>query len=466
MLLRKLLLGRSASYSSYTPLSTSSLLSAFLLFSAFGSLPVQAGDVIETNGFSSCLATSDVKVTRMNVKYDRSTDRVTFDLAGSSDSEQRVKAVLTVTAYGREVYRNEFDPCEKNMTQLCPSMAPSVLLVAFLGEKLIVVSIDLVPEGSFAAKDDMAIPPSYSSMIPAIAFQVPDLDGMAKLELKSADNGVSLACLQSVVQNGKTANQPAVKYVTVGVAAAALVLSGISAAGAAGAGSGAGPSPNFGDVMFWFQNIGMNGMLSVSYPPVYRSFASNFAWSTGLIPWDSMQRSIDSFRSTTGGHLSGMSIDYLLNATLVYSADRSTEPAAVTNTTYTRRDLEWSVRELFRRTVEINGTTIPTGGSTTNSTEEAVQDKVMHYVSGVQAYVEKLQIPSANTFMTVLLVFCIVIAAIAVCILLFKVILEVWSMFATFPKSLTGFRKRYWGFLASTVVRLVGSPVATVWLSC
>lgn len=58
----------------------------------------------------------------MNVKYDRSTNLVTFDIAGSSLKEQKVKAVLTVTAYGKEVYRNEFDPCDKNMTQLCPRM--------------------------------------------------------------------------------------------------------------------------------------------------------------------------------------------------------------------------------------------------------------------------------------------------------------------------------------------------------
>lgn len=78
----------------------------------------------------------------MNVKYDRSTGRVTFDLAGSSNAEQRVKASLTVTAYGRVVYNHVFDPCEKNMTQLCPSIVPDTLLESFFGkehEKLIVV---------------------------------------------------------------------------------------------------------------------------------------------------------------------------------------------------------------------------------------------------------------------------------------------------------------------------------------
>ncbi|CAZ81917.1 unnamed protein product [Tuber melanosporum] len=442
MLLRKFLLGGSASSTSHASKSPSSLLSALLLFSVLGALPVQATDVLETNGFSTCLATSDIKVDKMNVKYDRANGVVTFDLAGSSSREQKVKAVLTVTAYGRQVYEKTIDPCVQGIAQLCP-----------------------LPKGTFAAKDTMDIPAQFASMIPAIAFQIPDLDGMAKLELKSSEDNSQLACLQSVVQNGKTANQPGVQYVTAGIAAAALVLSGVSALGAAGAGTGAGPSPNFGDVMCWFQNVAMNGMLSVNYPPVYRSFVSNFGWSTGIIPWEGMQRSIDGFRKVTGGDLTKNSIDYLMNATLVYSGDGGSESGNTTASNKTRRALDWTVAQVFERAVEVNGTTIAGNGTNSTSTDDA-QAKVMHYVEGVQAYVEKLQIPSANTFMTVLLVFAIVIASIAVCILLFKVILETWSLFASFPKSLTGFRKRYWGFLATTIVRLVLVLYGTWTLYC
>ncbi|PWW75870.1 TRP-domain-containing protein [Tuber magnatum] len=442
MLLRKLLSGGSAFSTSHASKSPSLLLSAFLLFSALGALPVQAADVLETNGFSTCLATSDIKVDKMNVKYDKANGFVTFDLAGSSTREQKVKAVLTVTAYGRQVYEKTIDPCVQGIAQLCP-----------------------LPKGTFAAKDKMEIPPEFASMIPAIAFQIPDLDGMAKLELRSSEDDKQLACLQSVVQNGKTASQPSVQYVTAGIAAAALVLSGVSALGAAGAGSGAGPSPNFGDVMLWFQSVAMNGMLSVSYPPVYRSFVGNFGWSTGIIPWEGMQRSIDTFRKATGGHLEKNSIDYLLNATLVYSSDSSTESGNTTTTNKARRALDWTVAQVFERAVEVNGTTIAGNGTNSTSSDDA-QAKVMHYVEGVQAYVEKLQIPSANTFMTVLLIFAIVIAAIAVCILLFKVILEAWSLFGNFPKSLTGFRKRYWGFMATTIVRLVLVLYGTWTLYC
>jgi hypothetical protein len=57
--------------------------------------------------------------------------------------------------------------------------------------------------------------------------------------------------------------------------------------------------------------------------------------------------------------------------------------------------------------------------------------------------------------MTVLLIVAIVIAAIAVGILLLKVILEIWALFGSFPKALTGFRKHYWGTMARTIVQLI-----------
>lgn len=304
-----------------------------------------------------------------------------------------------------------------------------------------------MPSGKFAANDSLPMPEEFASQIPAIAFQVPDLDGMARLELVGPD-GSPLACVESVVNNGKTTTQPAVSYVTASMAAAALALSAISAVGASGTGgSTSGYSPNFGEVMFWFQSVATNGMLSVDYPPVYRSFVKNFAWSTGLVQWTQLQEGIDSFRLKTGGNITNMSVEYLKNATLVYSQS-SNQTDTVQNS---KRSLEMDLVNLFRRqdiSFQQNTTTA------TNDTEEG-NNQLMHYVHGIEAYVEELKIPSANTFMTVLLMFAILIVAIAVLILLFKVILEIWALFASFPKRLTGFRKRYWGFLAGTIVRIV-----------
>jgi hypothetical protein len=161
-------------------------------------------------------------------------------------------------------------------------------------------------------------------MIPAIAFSIPDLDGMAQLQLMSKDTGAQVACIQSGVGNGKSLTTPAVPAIAAGIAGGALIVSGISALMSGGHPGASTSSPTFMDVMGWFQSMAMNGMLSVNYPPVYRSFTKNFAFSTLLIPWRGMETSIDSFRQRTGGNLTGSSVQELQNTTLVYSNSNTT----------------------------------------------------------------------------------------------------------------------------------------------
>ncbi|KAF2268413.1 TRP-domain-containing protein [Lojkania enalia] len=391
------------------------MLAPFILL-ASAPLGVLAGDILKTNGYSSCQDNSDVKVNNLNIEFDRNTKKITFDVSGTSEREQKVKAILIVNAYGQEVYRNEFNPCDENtkMDELCP-----------------------VPAGNFAAKGVQSIPDSYISQIPSIAFNVPDLDSQATLQLKAVDGGEQLACITSQVNNGKSLSVPGVSYVAAGIAGAALVVSGLSALASAGNAGAPTSSPTFLEVMGWFQSMAMNGMMSVQYPGVYQSFSKNFAFSTGLIQWQAMQETIDSFRNKTGGNLTEDSVAFLKNATLIHTDS---------GMNYTKRSLDtillWTRDEL---------------DTSVNGTEQTSQQdsKVMHTVSGIQGYVEELTIPNGNTFMTVLLIFAIVVAAISVGILLFKVILETWALCGNFPKRLTGFRKRYWWVLAKTITNLI-----------
>jgi len=301
-----------------------------------------------------------------------------------------------------------------------------------------------VPSGSFSATGVQSIPASYASLIPSIAFSVPDISAQATLELKSLDTGADVACITSDVNNGKTVNVPAVSYVAAGVAGAALLVTGASALGAlasGGTGGGSGTlSPSFTEVFTWFQGVAMNGMLSVNYPPVYRSFTKNFGFSTGLIPWTGLQTSIDNFRSVTGGNLTNDSVQFLQNATLVFgNGDDSSSTA--------RRSLEFALSVRDSISTNVNSSTTTTTSNSTSSIQTTV--------NGIKAYVEELSVPQANTFMTVLLIVACVIAAIAVGILLFKVILETWALFGSFPKGLTGFRKHYWGTMARSIVNLI-----------
>jgi hypothetical protein len=438
---------------------TSSLLASLLVLTTFGSRPVQGADVLKTNGFTTCLVTDDIKVTRMNIEYDRKTNDVTFDLAGISAKEQYVMAELKVSAYGREVYTETFDPCDKGLKALCPSEFPPS---AFLPCRKHVLIIFAVPKGDYAAVDKYPIPKEFVSKIPSIAFQIPDLDGLAHLVLKAKDGGKELACVESVVENGKTMSLPSVSVVTAGVAAGALAVSALSAAAGSG-GAGTGTTPGFVDVMTWFQFVAMSGMNSVEYPSVYRSFSNNFGWSTGMIPWEQMQISIDNFRKGTGGNTTRSSVQALKNSTLIFQSPSGGTPSVA------KRALDWTVNNIVARAITVDGETVADLSGNENATkadDPAEKNMIQRKVDGITAYVERLKIPDANTFMTVLLIFCIVIAAVAVCILLFKVILEAWALFASFPVALRGFRKRYWEFLATTIVRIIFVLYGTWTLYC
>lgn len=97
------------------------MLAPFILL-ASAPLGALAGDVLKTNGYSSCQTDSDIQVNNLDIQFDRSTKKITFDVSGSSAKSQKVMAVLVVNAYGKEVYRSEFNPCDDKtkVDQLCP----------------------------------------------------------------------------------------------------------------------------------------------------------------------------------------------------------------------------------------------------------------------------------------------------------------------------------------------------------
>lgn len=103
------------------------------------------------------------------------------------------------------------------------------------------------------------------------------------MQLKAKDGGTELACITSQVSNGKSLSTTGVQYIAAGIAGAALAVGGLSALAGAGHAGAAHSSPTFGDVVFWFQGMAMNGMMSADVPGVYRSWSKNFAFSTGLI---------------------------------------------------------------------------------------------------------------------------------------------------------------------------------------
>ncbi|EHK49890.1 hypothetical protein TRIATDRAFT_173221, partial [Trichoderma atroviride IMI 206040] len=376
---------------------------------------VMGDQILTTTGFTDCGSLPSITIQQLSITYDNDAKTVTFDIEGVSTISENVTASLDVTAYGVNAFTNSFSPCDPEtfVNELCP-----------------------LPNGPFSARGTQQVPAQYASMIPAIAFSVPDISAKAVMKLDRLADKSMVACISADVTNGKTMSVPAVSYVAAGIAGVSLVASGMTAVGSAMSGSAAGSgvgvaglSPSFTDVAGWFQGMAMNGMLSVNYPPVYRSFAKNFAFSVGLIPWNGLLTNIDTFRANTGGNLTEDSVAYLRNLT------RALETGSETNSS----DASALARLVRRDDVDMSGVT----------------GHVTQTISGIKNFAESLSVPKSDVFMTALLIVAIVIAAIVTIILLVKVVLEVWSLYGKFPESLIGFRKHYWRSIARTITSLI-----------
>ncbi len=81
-----------------------------------------ANDVLKTTGFTTCINNADIKVNALDVRFDRSTKQITFNVGGTSSKVQNVTASMSVSAYGKQVYQKDFNPCDEatKVIELCP----------------------------------------------------------------------------------------------------------------------------------------------------------------------------------------------------------------------------------------------------------------------------------------------------------------------------------------------------------
>jgi hypothetical protein len=86
---------------------------------------VIADTTLSTDGFNDCGGDNSIKVNKVDISFDKETNKVNFDVQGDSEKEQEVTATLTVTAYGINVFSKDFDPCDDatKVEQLCPCKA-------------------------------------------------------------------------------------------------------------------------------------------------------------------------------------------------------------------------------------------------------------------------------------------------------------------------------------------------------
>lgn len=234
--------------------------------------------MLYSDSLNPCQANNNFSATQFDVVLTPSNNSLSFSVVGVSTITGNVTIDLVVFAYGLRVYEHNLNPCDSDLTGLCPMNEGQ---------------INLPPS-------NLDIPGDALAQVPGIAYTVPDLDAKVQVYFNNTDTGISAACVEAELSNGKTVDQKGVAWTVAVVSGLALVASAIT--------SGLGHSNTAAHVaamalsLFgYFQAQAFIGMTAVDLPPIVASWTQNFQWSMGIIQVDFIQNIATWYQRATGG---------------------------------------------------------------------------------------------------------------------------------------------------------------------
>lgn len=140
--------------------------------------------------------------------------------------------------------------------------------------------------------------------IPSIAFEVPDFEGYARIQIFSNSTKSEIGCFQAVMRNGASFSQPAAISPILGIFTIVAILASFATAvyGVSIPHMRTHYAHSMSVLVIFetFQSIFFSGALSLQWPSVLPAWWSNFAWSAGLLPIPNMIHSVDLFSGVSG----------------------------------------------------------------------------------------------------------------------------------------------------------------------
>ncbi|KAJ1325536.1 Transient receptor potential (TRP) ion channel [Microdochium nivale] len=237
-----------------------------------------------TGDFGDCLGgESLLNITQFDTALYWDNSTILLHLDGRTNiRDEDIMLHFSLDAYGESRYSRVIDPCQNNMASLCPMRASQ-------------------PIGAFGTFNVTA---AEVSAIPQLAFSMPDVEGLVRIQIFANSSKTEIACFQARLKNGKTFSQPAA--VSSALAALTAIATIASFATAAYGVSVAHMRTHYAHslsvlVIFeTFQSIFLSGALSLRWPAILPAWWSNFAWATGIIPAPGIIQSVNSFVGISG----------------------------------------------------------------------------------------------------------------------------------------------------------------------
>ncbi|CAI4210981.1 unnamed protein product [Parascedosporium putredinis] len=151
--------------------------------------------------------------------------------------------------------------------------------------------------------------PSALDVIPSIAYQIPDFDGVARLQVFSNTTQTRIGCFQAALQNGQSLSHPIAIPVILAFFTTLAILSSFALAvyGTAISQMRTHYAHAFSGLIIFetFHSIFLSGAVSLPWPSVLPAWRSNFAWASGLVYAEQIVDGVASFAAAAAVANSG-----------------------------------------------------------------------------------------------------------------------------------------------------------------
>lgn len=298
------------------------------------------------------------------------------------------------------------------------------------------------------------------SVIPSIAYTIPDFEGQAILRVFSNLTESQIGCYSAVLTNGASFGQPAAVGSTLGaftvIALISSVLVSIYGSDVTSTRNHYAHSISILVVFSVLHHIYFTGALSMNWPSVLVAFWSNYAWAAGFIYIDHMQNSINQFLGSNRGNISVVG-------------------AAAAGTTVSDVGGGYDISQIYKRAIfdvapanksvlseRLGNSLIKRADSNSTNSYPWHGEPVKPGLplpgnySGFAGTLAQENIPASNAFLTGLIWFLILFLGVAVAIIMLKLVVELLHRVKMVKADrLSYFRAHWLRFLAAALLRTI-----------
>ncbi|KAL3463516.1 hypothetical protein BJX64DRAFT_256857 [Aspergillus heterothallicus] len=240
---------------------------------------VAATRLIETNALD-IVQPGNFSATHFSAVFTPDNRTATLRIEGETLITGRVLADVNLIIYGYETDKQTINPCKiKAMDGLCPMRAGPL--------ELTMTNIPI-------SKDTLG-------MIPSVAYTVPDIDAIVRIEVKHNQTREIITIVEASLSNGQTTYQAGVGWTVAVIAGIGLALA-VIVPSIWGYSDDAVRLAGYIFSLFGFiQGQAMVGMLAVPLPPIVQSWTQNFQWSMGVVHAEILETMCTWYLRSTGG---------------------------------------------------------------------------------------------------------------------------------------------------------------------